>query len=223
MTFLEICNQVIRIMGIQGTLTDVENPKGIHRNIVEAVRSSWIDIQNLREDWTFMQYTTNLLNTVEDQIIYTPTEVFGTATAAEYLGTYQRKRGVFLTENGKNSMLAYVPWENYPFMDNTSATKPTWFTVNPANNNIYFQKPNGVYNITIRYIRSPQDLAINTDVPFIPTRYHQVISYKAVERASAYIGQTGLYQQYSLEANRILGEMMREFIRVRHMYPRSFV
>lgn len=218
-TYLELCNQVGQIMGLQGTMSDVTTPRGIQRNIVEAVSSSWVDIQTLREDWEFMLAENSAFNTVEDQIVYTPFQVFGSTAAAANLSLYKTKDGFFLD----NRPLSFISWEDWPFWPNEDSTQPMFYTVNSMNNNLHLQKPNGVYNIIVRYKKVPQVLSLSTDVPFLPQQFHNAIAYKAVERMSAYTGNAGHYQQYSMEGNRILGQMMRTYIKARKVYPRNFV
>lgn len=218
-TFLELCNQVNDTIGLQGSISDVTQPKGIQRNIVDAVRGAWVDIQTLREDWSFMNAQIDSFNTVEDKIIYTPTEVFGSLTAAANLSVYNDKRGFFR----ENIMLGYVPWEDLPFVDNTIAQPPQWYSINPSNNNLHFHKPDGVYNIIIRYKKAPQQLLLNTDKPNIPQQFQRAIIYKALQKVAVYLGNSGLYQEYSKQGNLVIGEMYRQYIRNRKVTPRNFL
>jgi len=217
--FLELCNQVNDIIGLQGSISDVTSPKGIQRNIVDAVSSSWTDIQTLREDWDFMNAEISSFSTVADQVIYTPAQVFGSTVAAENLSVYKHKRGFFRD----NIMLGYVPWEDLPFADNTKADAPVWFSVDPTTNNIHFQRPDDAYNITIRYKKSPQILTDNTDIPNIPQQFQRAIVYKAVQKVATYLGNVGMYQNYSVEGNLIIGQLLRHYVRARRVYPRNFL
>lgn len=216
--FKVICNQVNTIVGLQGQIIDTESTMGVQKNIVEAVRSTWIDIQTQREDWTFMQGSVTNFSTVASQSTYTPTEVFGSASQALELGTYKEKRGIWLDQ----WPLLYVNWEDLPFIDNTTEKEPRWYTIDP-NNNLIFQLPDDAYLLDIRYNRAVQSLVANGDVPYLNANYHNAIAYKAAQKVAVYVGQSGLYQEYSQEGNRILGQMMRKYIVERRVYPAGFI
>ncbi len=218
-TFLEICNQVNTIIGLQGVISSVESPLGIQKSIVEAVRSEWIDIQNLREDWMFMEGSITSFSTTQGKTNYTPAEVFGGVVQAELLGAYKSRRCVFLD----NVMLRYVEYEDLPFVDNTVEQRPKWYTFEPASNTLILQNPNGIHNLDIRYRKALQVLTENGDVPSVPPMYHQAITYKAVAKVCAFIGNAGLYQEYNVKGNQALGQLMRAYIRARTIYPRGFV
>lgn len=218
-TFLEMSNEVVNIIGLQGTLSSVTSPKGIQRNIVDAVSSAWVDIQTLREDFTFMQGQISDFETTQDQVIYTPQQVFGSLTAAANLSVYKTKRGIFY----ENVALAYVPWEDLPFLANEEQYQPRWYSIDPSCNNLHFQRPDGTYNLIIRYKKAPQVLEAGTDEPFIPEQFHKAIVYKAVARVAAYLGNNALYLMYSQEGDKVIGQLLRHYIRPRSVSPRNFL
>lgn len=218
-TFLQICNQVSTIIGLQGIITDVENPIGIQKNIVEAVKSEWVDLQNLREDWTFMEGSITSFSTVQDQITYTPTEVFGSSSQAALLGLYKTKRGIWL----EYRTLTYIQYEDLPYVENTIQYKPQWYSYNPANNNLILQRPNGIYNLDIRYRKAVQTLAVNGDTPYLNSQYHNAIAYLAAAKVFTYLGNQGSAMEYKVSGNRILGQIMRTYLRSRTVYPERFV
>jgi len=218
-TFLEICNEVNRVIGVQGFITDVTSPKGIHRNIVEAVASSWVDIQTSKTDWPWMINELSSFNTVEDKVIYTPLEVFGSSVAAANLSVYNQSRGFFL----EGRPLGYVRWEDLPYALNTVKAQPTWVSIDSYTNNLHFERPDGPYNIIIRYKRNPQLLLVNEDTPFISAQFHPLIRYRAIANVSTYIGNIGLLQQYTLKADVMQGQLMREFVPVRTIRRSNFV
>lgn len=216
--FLQLCQRVVNIIGIQGTIATVSNPVGIHRNIVEAVRTSWVEIQELRTDWPFMLGEVTSFNTIADQSTYTPTQIFGSASAALDLKTWKRKRGCFYEEQH----LAHVNFEDLPFIDQSVSQRPQWYSIDYGTNNLIFEKPNDAYNIVIRYKRTPHLLTNDADVLRVPTAFERAVVYKAVEKVAAYIGRADLHQQYSREGNKAIMQMMREYLPARYIRPRRF-
>jgi hypothetical protein len=218
-TYIELCNQVNNTIGLQGSIADVTAPRGIQKNITDAVSSAWVDIQTMREDWTFMNAEISSFMTVEDKVVYTPVEVFGSTVAAANLSVYKTKRGFFRNQ----VMLSYLPWEDLPFADNTQKAPPMWYSIDPGTNNLHFQRPDDAHNIVIRYRRAPQILSENTDTPNIPEQFQRAIVYKAIQKVATYLGNAGLYQNYSVEGNLAVGQMLRNYIRARRVHSRNFL
>lgn len=208
-----MCQDVNRIVGLQGSFASTESTLGLQRNIAQYVKDAWLDIQNMRKDWSFMVGTITSFSTTADQSTYTPTQVFGTATAAEDLGSYKRPKGIFYDYNP----IDYIDYSDYPDIDNdTNSTTPSWYTINDLNNNLIINKPNDAYDLVIRYHRNAQDLSSGTDPdsnePVLPSMYHNAIVYKAVEKMAIHIGRAGMFNEYSKEANKMVGSMLRKYI-----------
>lgn len=207
-TFLEICNAVNNKVGLQGSISDVTNPKGLQRNIVESVRDAWLDIQRDRKDWTFLYGENTLFSTTADQVTYTPTEVFGSASAAEDLSQYLKNNGIFYSYRP----LSFIPYEYVPYKDNTVGGEPLWYSFNDLNNNLILNRPSDSYSLVIRYRRSIQNLSVNTDEPIMHEDYHNAIEYAAIRDFANIIGNSGLAELYRIKANKALSEVRKRYI-----------
>lgn len=211
MTFLDIVNKMNILSGIQSTISDTAATVGIQSVIVQCAQDAWIQIQNYRKDWTFMVGTTSFL-TVQGQEVYTPAEVF-VSSNPDLLGIYIEKMIIY-----DYRALRYVTPAEYPFIENLTEGKPSYFTIEPSNNYIYMNLPDGEYTIEPYYIKTPQILVSSTDTPNVSVRYHDLVVYKGLELLATYIGNPELFQKYSSETSVLMGAMMREYIPSRVAY-----
>lgn len=215
MNFLELCQKVNLISGIQGSITDTNVASGIQGILVEAVRNGWLTIQNHRKDWTFMLDNVEW-STVADQEVYTPAEVFASHSDGENLGHYVKGRMMY-----EYTPLRYIHPYSYPLIDNTSTGPPDWYTIESSDNRIWMNTPNDSYVLTNYYWKQPQVLTASTDIPDLPDQYHDILIYKGIELFAIHIGNSELYQTYSKEYHKQLGVLMRTFLPSREVYLRG--
>ena len=164
--------------------------------------------------------------TVQGQEIYTQAEV-----GIEDLGVYIHE-GIFLD----NKPLLHVNQDKYPLIDNTKENKPTWYTVDPASNDLYLELPDSSYNLDIYYRKLVQDLfvqvtgddplnppSINTNVPAFPESYHHILVYAGLAAFAQFIGNPEMYGRWNLEYEKGYGQLMRQFVPSKTIRRRSFI
>ena len=227
MTFLEICQRVYSLSGVHGYMTDVDGVIDLQNKVSQGVNESWIALQNLRSDWSFMIARQQGFSTVQGQEIYTPTEV-----GIDDLGVYIHE-GIYLD----NKPLLHINVDEYPRIDNTKEDKPEWYTVEPSSNNLYLDLPDGSYNLDIYYRRTVQDLfvqlenpedplnppSINSNTPNFPESYHSILVYAGLAAFAQFIGNPEMYGKWNLEYEKGIGQLMREFLPHKNIRRRSFI
>ena len=204
-TFLQICQTVDTLSGVQGSISDTQSTLGLQTVIVTSVQEAWLFIQNYRKTWSFMKDST-YFNTVPGQEVYTPAEVFINSNP-DFLGVYLEE-GMF----HENRLIPYVEAADYPFIDNTDEGQLFWWTDVPSNNYLKLSLPDDVYRIDVYYSRNPQILTLPTDVPNLPERFHQLITYKALELFGNHLGNFELEAKSAQTVDVLMGALMREFI-----------
>ena len=213
MNFLELVNEVNVLSGIQGSISDPASTVGIQSVIVDCTRNAWIAIQTYRKDWLFMARQ-NEFTTVIGQHNYTPDEVFATLGYND-LGFYHRN-----TISYDKRYLREIPLLKAPLVDFTyKPGPPQYFFIVPYDNSIAINVPDDAYTIKFWYSKTAQLLQNTTDIPLFPERYHRLIIYKGLEFLSTYMGNPELRGQYSGEFAVMIGELMREYIPERRVYP----
>jgi len=199
MNYLQLCQHVNLYGGFQGTISSV-NASGYQALLVDAVRKAWVEIQKERSDWDFM-YANVSIPLVLGTATYTPTVIFGTETPE--VGTWDRV--VY-----DNKVLRFVPYKDFVLLDASAASKPSFYTIEPATQALVFNSVDGSYSVTAYYTKTPQYLINNTDTPILPQKHHHIIVYKAVLELAAYVSSTEIYQQNSLNYDKAMGQLYRD-------------
>lgn len=201
MNFLQICQRVNEIVGFQGSVKSV-TPTGYQSVLVTAVKDTYEDIQRYRPDWEWLK-SSRSINVSNAKQQYTLTELWAgdTVDLIEYRYiVYDYRRMMF------------IPYDEFVLRDftNYTPTDPKMFTVEPASKDLIIQPIDQLYTLQLHYTKQPDELTINTDVPVIPLRHHQLIVYGAIMKLSTFVGNPTLYDTYSVKYAEALGQLMRE-------------
>ena len=185
-TFLELAVECRSISGVNGTgPTDVATATGIELKLVNYVKNAWIDIQSHPKRWKWMwgDYLAPApggaplltIAATPDYVLTDVDEIF-VKTFRSYLtatGVSDRRR------------MTYADYETFQrSFGVVSGTdkRPVRATRLPTGNLRFYPTPDDVYSIEFEYIKTPQILAVNADVPDMPARFHQLIVYEALKR-----------------------------------------
>jgi len=216
MNFLQLAQKTRALSGTQGTgPVSVVSADGYEAALVSFVADAWIDIQNHKEDWDFMHGRVTF-DTVASQAEYTIAEIF---LADPTLHKRWCKQAATI-EDGTKEILSYRDPEYifYTYLNDTSAGKPTEYTFKREDNSIILRViPDDAYNIDLHYYRSPQILTLNTDIPILNASYHNLIVYKALIKMAVFIASPELYQHYTIEADKMMGQLMRSEVPAKMM------
>jgi hypothetical protein len=208
--FLEIVKDVRRLIGVQGEGPAlVESAVGVELVICDSVKYAFVDIQNLRQDFRFLDET-KTFNTQVGKDNYLLTEIFNTVPEPQFR-SYQ-KDTFRITAVGTKRVLRYRDYKEQElrYLNISKTEIPSEFSIGPKNDITLKDTPNGVYTVSFRYYRSPQILVESTDIPILPTSFHRLITYKALERMAVYLGQPEIFRAYALETVKMSGQLMRD-------------
>lgn len=189
MNFLQICQQVRELSGISGVgPTSVLNQSGEMLRIVNWVKSSWIDVQNISPYWNWM-YRPFSFTTTTNQQAYTLAQM-GTPDLRrldnDSLRSYVTSAGI-----ANEEYMQYWNWlEFYDvyLYGQTQFGKPYMFAVDPQqkNLNLALVPDSTGYTIRGRYWQVPQEFVNNDDEPGLPSEYHMIIVYRALMKYAGY-------------------------------------
>lgn len=171
----------------------VAGVSGRAADIVRWVIDAWNDIQrdsDGRWKWLRRDFT---LDTVADTQSYTYADCTDVTAAV----AIDRFRGwevdedeqpfIYLVSDGKSTEreIPFWPWSDfrrtYVRATHTSAV-PACLAIDAADNLLLGPTPDDVYRITGNYWRSNQTLADDADIPEMPSDYHMLIVYRALEK-----------------------------------------
>lgn len=199
MNFLQICQRVHDIVGYQGQFTSVETT-GYQQVVVTAVKDAYEDVQRYRADWDYLKYKRSI-NVDNSQSEYTLQELWGSETPdlAEYRFIDYNKR-----------QLTKVDYDDFVLLEFSEAKEPQYWSVEPWSKSLLISPVDMLYTLDLHYNRSLDTLSVNTDVPLIPLRHHQILVYGAIMKLATFVGNPTLYDTYAVKYAEELGQLMRE-------------
>lgn len=184
-TFVQLANEMRSLSGVQGTgPADVTTAVNIELKIVNYIINAWIDIQSNAKRWKWMQL---------DYLPVGGNPLQSIATTSDYVlsGVHETRTGTFrsyLTATGTSGRqpMIWVPWNRYratyDMTTQTSDDRPLVVTRRPNGDLRFYPTPDAVYSLEFEYMKTAQVLAVNTDVPEMPSEFHQLIVYEALKR-----------------------------------------
>jgi hypothetical protein len=120
----------------------------------------------------------------------------------------------YLTSSGAGAeyWLSYIPWDAFrtTYQIGTQAEgAPAHISVDPNNNLVLGPIPDAVYTITGEYHRSSQVLAADADEPEMPSEYHMLIVYTAMEDAGFHDMAEEIIARSNIKSRRLLRQLMQ--------------
>jgi hypothetical protein len=183
MDFLALCKRLRQEAGISGTgPSAVTNQTGEMGRVVGWIGAAWSEIQMLHQNWMWMRGSFSFNTTLNDYD-YTPANA-GISERfrqwdTETLRIYKTSEGV-----GNEFDLPYIPYNQYLrlYLTGTqTANRPICFTIGPDMKLLLGPKPNGIYTVSGEYWKSEQELAADDDEPELPSEFHMMIVWWALE------------------------------------------
>jgi len=202
MNFLQLCQRTHDFSGLQGNFISVNNVKtGTHQALlVEAVKKSWIEIQNFRSDTEFARGVVDVTLEV-GKTSYLVTDIFDNADDLRYWIT-----DLFIYDN---KPLLFVPYDSWVLQEEAEPNEPYKFSVEPGTNTLLFSPVDAEYVISVHYRSGINKLEDNLDVPTMPSQFHYLIVYGAVMEMAMFLGEMNLYNRYALLYAQMMGQMLR--------------
>ncbi len=203
MDFRELCQKTTMRCSIgdaDGSVpATVVGQTGELARIVEFVMDSWNDIQIKMNYWLWMR-SKFTVNTVADQQAYAPTDFTdtvhgGTITMDRFrewlIRDYRNPPKIYLTSTGITGQrwLTWISWDTFQTLYNINYRapgNPVHIAVDPQMNIVLGPTPNSTFTLTGEYQRGNQTLDDNDDVPEMPSQYHMLIVYGAMDKYADY-------------------------------------
>lgn len=218
-TYLELSQKLRRECSVSGTgPTAVTGQTGKLADLVAWIADAYVQIQNLHADppcWRWLRHGFTFDTTADDDS-YSYGDVTDTTTSSAitrlsnwYIHDPYDPPKIYLTSTGVGAQtwLTYVDWEDFKSIykigtQNSSA--PAHISIDPQNNLVLGPAPNDTYTVTGDYIRSAQVLAADGDTPEMPSQFHDLIVYYAMEKYGYNELAQEILSRASAESNRML-------------------
>ena len=162
-TYLELTRKARVLCGMQGTgPSSISTVQGPEQALAYFVSDAYVDIQNLREDWTWLEKA-QTFSTEANKGTYDSMDVFFSDTLP--LKKYQKDSFV-IEANSAKRYLQFIERDTFErvHLNDTQLGVPSTFTIDPSSFSLTFASiPNSTYNISFRYQKNPQILTSDND------------------------------------------------------------
>lgn len=189
-TYLELVKRLARESGSmdEDNITTVVGLNGRARKMAHWVSQAYTNIQNDRRDWGWLvaSFTWNL---IPGTAVYTPASLNLTRFTSWvkdkdwYMPLSIYDGSIGLSDEHEVRQVSHEYWRSrYGRGDQTSDywNRPTEWAVSPRNELVFGPYPDKAYTIRSQYVKGPQTLAANSDIPEMPERFHQIIVWEAL-------------------------------------------
>lgn len=183
MNYLQLCQKLREKAGISGSgPSTVVNQTGEMLRLINWVSEAWEEIQMHRTNWNWMRGDFSF-QTVADDYDYTPAQA-GIATRfsqwdVDTIKSYRTSIGV--SNEYELDELTYSRYRSLYLTGPQPSGTPICFALAPDRKLLIGPKPDGIFTVSGQYWKSPQALSANTDTPEMPSEFHMLIVWKALE------------------------------------------
>lgn len=209
MNYLALCQRTRHKCGIQGDgPTAVTRQSGILKYVVDAVAAAWREIQTESDAWNFM-WARFEFATTDGSRDYSLADMQIDRLAEQSITCYD------ITETESEEWrLTYKPYFAFSQqfdLGTVETGKPQYVTVTPDGSIRVYPTPDSAdYRVQGDYYSQVVELAANTDVPVLPSKFHDAIVYKAMMDVGAYIGAAEVVQMGEVQYKAMLRKMYRD-------------
>ena len=207
MNYLQLAQRASRECSISGVGPDtVIGQVGMYSRMANWINDALNDIEIARPEWGWM-YQSFSFPTVAGQAEYPPVQCGITDHETwDLMSLRNNVTTVGALSEIEMGNISYEDWRLiYDFGANKFITsRPISFAIAPTKALALGPYPAALYTVTGRYYRIAQVLAVDTDVPKMPTNYHMMIVYKAMMYYGGYMSAPEVYDRGELEFSKMM-------------------
>lgn len=186
-TFLELAQELARESGNfdPSLLTSVTGLTGRPAKLVNWINKAYLNIQNSRRDWGWL-ITPFSDALIPGSAIYTPLS-FNLTRFSTWMGDRDWFMPLTIYDPAKGVSdevpLLEISHELYKTKwdrgDQSHLNRPIEYAISPRNELEFGPTPGLAYVVRGQYLRGPQTLVLSSDVPEMPSRFHDMIVWEA--------------------------------------------
>lgn len=212
-TYLELAKKVARESGTidPAAITSVTGLTGRPNKIVQWVEQAYTNIQNSRRDWGWLieGFSQPL---AQGTAVYTPAS-FNLTRFSNWVpdkDCWYMPVTVYDPTIGTSdeSAIIQIPHElwrtkyNRGDLSSTYWNRPTEWAISPRNEICFGPIPDKAYQVRGQYQKGPQTLATGSDIPEMPSRFHDMIVWEAIRLSMIH---DGAYQEAQFPTLEMVG------------------
>lgn len=189
MTFLELVQRFRQETGYANTgPSTVLSQSGDHARAVSWIADAYTDIQN-EALWRWMRKEFSLTTTADDGEYAYSDATYGGSAISRFRKWHLDPRNpmkCYLQSSGVGTeyWLTGISWDEFNTLYGVGtqvSSSPSFVSVDPADNLVLGPAPGDTYIVTGEFSQSAQVLAADSDTPEMPSDFHMLIVYRAME------------------------------------------
>lgn len=221
-TFLQLCAKLRqKTLDVGSGPTTTVSQSGQLGKLVLGIADAWTDIQQAREDWLWMRksFTVNTVASDGAYVYGDCTDTVSSAAISRFARWYRNEFKAYKSSDGVGSEypLIWMEWEQfrriYRYGTQTDG-QPVHVSVDPTQAFVLGPKPDAVYVVSGDYQIGPQDLTSGADpdanIPEMPTRFHNLIVYKAMVKFGLNSAAPEAIQEAQIEGGPLYFQLERD-------------
>lgn len=197
MNYLQLCQRLRQEVGASGSDATTVGATGEWLRLCTWIAQAWSEIQLVNPDWNWMR-TEASFATIANQAEYPY------ASAPLSLTNFSRwiDNSFRIYKDSQGDEHALIPMDYADFYDTylistyeTTYSYPSVITVSPTDSLILALPPDDIYTVSGEYIQDVSELSADTDTPGLPSRYHMLIVYRAMQDYGVYEAASEVLQR----------------------------
>jgi hypothetical protein len=218
-TFLSLCSDLARESGAINPAPPTVVLAGLSKRQVQCVSwvsAAWTAIQNVTPFWLWLRGEFEGTLTIGDNA-YSPTDMGIATRFSQWVEDTEDRlvMSIYDPAIGRRdeTRIRQIPWDawkdRYDFgVDDNK--RPIYWSIAPDNSLRFGSAPDKAYKVRGEYLKAPQVLVADTDVPEMPDRFHSAIWQRALILMSASDEAIPVLQTAQLEFMQNLTNMQRD-------------
>lgn len=206
MNFLTLAQRVRQECGISGTgPATVTGQTGEMKRVVDWTNQAWLEIQSSRPNWGWMS------KTFVKPLNIGVSEYAGTDLALTDLRYWDKSLLTIQETQADESVLPFIDYNLFRVryqVGTQTNNRPKEVSITPNNTLVFGPTPDKAYTISGRYFQTPSEMTANTDVPSLPSEFHMLIVYKAMEYYGVFENAAEVYEGGKAAYNRLFSRLV---------------
>lgn len=183
MNYLQLCQRLRLEVGASGNDSTVVDASGEWLRLCTWINQAWVEIQQERDDWNWMRGESSF-NTIAEQAEYPyASSPISLTSFSRWVNDSFRIYKDTQSDEHQLQHMAYADFRERYLISTyeTTYSYPHVITISPTDSLILALPPDDVYTVSGEYIKNVTELSANTDTPSLPSQYHMLIVYQAME------------------------------------------
>lgn len=222
-TFLGLCTNFTVLSGLIPTApAAVTGQTGQALKVVTWVKLAWELIQNSSSDWSWMKAEVSSVALTISQMTYTATQLGVSSRFGEWRGERFTPPGrlhrpwtiwdnsIGQSDETELHEIDYDQWRLSYDRGTHDANRPIVYAFAPDQTVRFGPTPDKAYRVRGEYRKSVQTLAADGDTPEMPSRFHDLITFRAILLANEQGESVAGIAYADREYHRLLADLSRD-------------